>query len=79
MFGLFFRVFLLRGPIRKSGSWHSAAIVSPARLKVLDNATTTKIQSSEVSAFISFADSTSCNYLHLSESFYRFFYRRWAR
>jgi hypothetical protein len=24
---LFFRVFLLRGPIRKSGSWRSAAIV----------------------------------------------------
>jgi hypothetical protein len=30
MFGLFFRVFLLRGPIRKSGSWHSAAIVDAA-------------------------------------------------
>jgi hypothetical protein len=27
MVGLFFPVFLLRGPIRKSGSWRSAAIV----------------------------------------------------
>jgi hypothetical protein len=27
MVGLFFPVFLLRGPIRKSGSWHSAAPV----------------------------------------------------
>jgi hypothetical protein len=37
MFDLFFRVFLLRGPIRKSGSWHSAAPVVIAGDEKLKN------------------------------------------